>query len=419
MSGTTTPITITPSDQRLYLVGQALSSIQNVTTVTRANLLDLQQKVLALPANPSPDNPALVAIKNNAVYIALQDSSYAFAADASATILRDFFSHFTIDSQPNAIVNQSATTGLQVIRTTDNFTGQSVMFTAGAIPFGEFVANGFFETNRWGTPLTQSKALADVLNQWYAEGINIDVMSGNSLGNAVNLAALANSSMAPSTIYGFGGYQNSNWGLSRPASQGIGAWGMPNGFSSVAELQQFLSNVATDNNLSGVRIINYVNGNDWVPDFRSHVVGAQVAISNGSWLQGPFSPEIIKPISGLLDHIIPSYWESLSQASNSTPRRIGYPGALPVQNMGPTTTANLETVTSAPPILPTGWMPSTGPLTYADAQTVLIKPGDTLSKIAADQNKSGNSITSDDLMKINGLSPGQELKLQIGQQILG
>ncbi|MDP1610950.1 MAG: Ig-like domain-containing protein, partial [Sulfuritalea sp.] len=71
-----------------------------------------------------------------------------------------------------------------------------------------------------------------------------------------------------------------------------------------------------------------------------------------------------------------------------------------------------------PPKTAVTWTPSTAPLTYADSQTVLIKQGDTLSKIAADQSKVGNAITSDDLMKINGLAPGQELNLQIGQQIL-
>lgn len=55
---------------------------------------------------------------------------------------------------------------------------------------------------------------------------------------------------------------------------------------------------------------------------------------------------------------------------------------------------------------------------YADLHTAVLKKGGTLSDIVAIENKAGNAITSDDLMKINGLAPGQELKLQIGQQIL-
>jgi LysM repeat protein len=60
-------------------------------------------------------------------------------------------------------------------------------------------------------------------------------------------------------------------------------------------------------------------------------------------------------------------------------------------------------------------------ISYIDAHTVQIQKGDTLGKIAYEQShntSSPNPITVDDLKKINGLGPGDELKLQIGQKII-
>ncbi|WP_301101451.1 hypothetical protein, partial [Propionivibrio sp.] len=54
---------------------------------------------------------------------------------------------------------------------------------------------------------------------------------------------------------------------------------------------------------------------------------------------------------------------------------------------------------------------------YVDSHTAVLKKDGTLSDIVLIENKNGNPITADDLIKINGLLPGQELKLQIGQQI--
>jgi Ca2+-binding RTX toxin-like protein len=74
----------------------------------------------------------------------------------------------------------------------------------------------------------------------------------------------------------------------------------------------------------------------------------------------------------------------------------------------------------APPVPASGspWTPSTTPTEYIDTYTAVIRYGDTLSKIQAEQNAKGNWITASDLMQVNGLAPGDELKLLVGQKIV-
>ena len=289
---------------RTEIAGQAIISAFAYDGLKNKNNADSMALLnqLSTAAKSSSQTDFTRQVASNPIYNrVVKESTYQI----SDTQVYNFFKNSTI----LRIENQGKTSGLQALLVRYNDSNQLAQFTAGAVPFSEFVVSGILETNiAAGYPVKQSKALSDTWQSWKSEGINLNGIElfSNSLGYAVNNAALANSNINYKLHIGFGGFGYNGSALNRITTSTRTGVFPDKYFGTFSEYQQYTNNIYQKNNLSTDKIFNFVCGKDGVPTYQDYLIGTIVPLispeKDSAWyIPGPRGP------LGLLDHTLGNY----------------------------------------------------------------------------------------------------------------